>query len=178
MSRFVTAYIGLGANLGQPLRQLQSALRLLDHSAGIRLQAVSRFYDSPALVVPGSPAQPDYINAVARVQTAMSPRWLLRRLLQIERRLGRTRDRRWAARTLDLDLLLYGRQRLRLPELTVPHEEMHKRAFVLYPLRDVAPGLLLPGLGPLQQWLNHCDGRGVTVRCGMTGTTNQNSKHV
>jgi 2-amino-4-hydroxy-6-hydroxymethyldihydropteridine diphosphokinase len=159
----VTAYIGLGANLGFPVQQLQQALWRLQNSDGVRLTAISNFYRSKALLLPGSPPQPDYINAVARISTSLPPRWLLRRLLYVEQKLGRTRERRWAPRTLDLDLLCYGRQRLRQPDLTLPHAEIHKRAFVLYPLRDIATDLVLPGLGPLQRLLQYCDCSGVTL---------------
>jgi 2-amino-4-hydroxy-6-hydroxymethyldihydropteridine diphosphokinase len=162
-SNQTTAYIGLGANLGFPAQQLQHALWWLNNSAGIQLTAISSFYRSKALLQPGSPPQPDYINAAARLKTSLPPRWLLQRLLYVEQKLGRTRDLRWAPRTVDLDLLLYGEQRLQLPGLIVPHAEMHKRAFVLYPLRDIASELTLPGLGPLQRLLQRCDCSGITL---------------
>ncbi|MBN1379171.1 MAG: 2-amino-4-hydroxy-6-hydroxymethyldihydropteridine diphosphokinase [Gammaproteobacteria bacterium] len=162
-SNRITAYIGLGANLGHPLRQIENALWRLDNSAGIQVIAVSDFYRSKALLAPDAAPQPDYINAAALLKTSLPVRWLLQRLLFIEQKLGRTRGQRWAPRTLDLDLLLYGQQRYQLPNLTVPHAAIHKRAFVLYPLRDLAPNLVVPGLGSLQRLLRRCDRSEITV---------------
>jgi 2-amino-4-hydroxy-6-hydroxymethyldihydropteridine diphosphokinase len=164
ISTWITAYIGLGANLGQPARQIEKALWELHHSDGVRVLAVSRFYRSKALLVSQAPPQPDYINAVAKLRTSLPARCLLNRLQRIERKLGRTRIYRWAPRTLDLDLLLYGHQKIQKPDLIVPHKEIHKRAFVLYPLHDIAPDLILPELGPLQKLLRYCDTSGLHVK--------------
>jgi 2-amino-4-hydroxy-6-hydroxymethyldihydropteridine diphosphokinase len=108
--------------------------------------------------------QPDYVNAAAALRTSLGPRALLRRLRAIERRHGRRRhaaDTRNAPRTLDLDVLLFGRRRLRLRELTVPHPRMHLRAFVLTPLLDIAPGVRIPGRGSAQRWLRRARGQPV-----------------
>lgn len=102
--------------------------------------------------------QPDYINAVAWVETALAPGDLLRALLEIERQHGRIRQRHWGPRTLDLDLLLYGQLRVDEPDLIVPHPGLHKRSFVLYPLHEIAPpDLEIPGLGAVQALFAGCD---------------------
>ncbi|HEY1329686.1 MAG TPA: 2-amino-4-hydroxy-6-hydroxymethyldihydropteridine diphosphokinase [Casimicrobiaceae bacterium] len=142
------AYIGLGSNLAHPRRQVARALRAMARLPRTRVVAVSRNYRSAPIGASGP--QPDYVNAVAAVRTALAPRALLRRLLSIERRQGRQRARetpRNAARTLDLDLLLYERRRMRGAALTLPHPRMHERAFVLRPLLDVAPHARIPGRG-------------------------------
>jgi 2-amino-4-hydroxy-6-hydroxymethyldihydropteridine diphosphokinase len=141
------AYIGLGSNLDHPRRQIARALRALGRLPRTRLVAVSRNYATEPIGATGP--QPDFVNAVARVATALSPRALLAALLAIERRQRRRREpgRRNAPRTIDLDLLLYGRRRVRVPHLVVPHPRMHERAFVLRPLADVAPTLVVPGRG-------------------------------
>lgn len=154
-------YIGMGSNLGRPALQLRAALGRLRRLPGTRLAAVSPLYRSAPLTPPGASAggdgQPDYLNAVAALDTVLPPRRLLYCLQAIEHRQARVRAYRWAPRTLDLDILLYGRRRIRSPELTVPHAELHRRAFVLYPLQDIAPRLQIPGSGPLSVWLKRCD---------------------
>lgn len=150
------AFVGLGSNLAHPRRQLAKALAGLDAFAGVRVLAVSHSYVTAPI---GGPPQPDYFNAVALIDTTLSPRALLARLQAIERRQHRRRDRatpRNAPRTLDLDLLLYGARRMRTPPLTVPHPRMHERAFVLKPLTDIAPAIRIPGRG-----LARCFLRGV-----------------
>lgn len=141
------AYVALGSNLAHPRRQLARATADLSRLPRTRVVAVSPNYVTEPLGT--EEAQPDYVNAVAVVRTALSPRALLARLNAIERRHGRRRDARArnAARTLDLDLLLYGRRRIDVPHLSVPHPRMHERAFVLRPLADVAPALSIPGRG-------------------------------
>ena len=141
------AYIGLGSNLADPRRQLAKALARLDALDGVRVLAVSPSYATAPI---GGAPQPDYVNAVALVSTSLAPRTLLGRLHAIERRQRRRRDARTprnAARTLDLDLLLYGARRIRSPQLTVPHPRMHDRAFVLKPLTDLDPAARIPGRG-------------------------------
>lgn len=141
--RFMTlAYIGLGSNLQEPARQLHAALASLAETPGItRLQA-SPFYRSVAI---GPGEQPDYVNAVAAIDTSLSPLSLLDVLQAIEQTQGRVRGTiRWTARTLDLDLLLYGDQIIDNDRLFVPHPRMHERNFVLRPLLDLAPDLRLP----------------------------------
>jgi 2-amino-4-hydroxy-6-hydroxymethyldihydropteridine diphosphokinase len=141
------AFIGLGSNLVHPRRQLARALARLDRLDGVRVLAVSPHYVTAPI---GGLPQPDYVNAVARVETTLSPRALLARLHAIERRQQRRRDAstpRNAPRTLDLDLLLYGALRIRSPQLSIPHPRMHERAFVLRPLTDVMPTVTIPGHG-------------------------------
>ena len=142
------AAVGLGSNLDHPRRQLARAVRALARLPRTRVLAVSPNYVSAPVGTSGP--QPDYVNAVALLDTELSARALLRRLLAIERRQRRRRDPRGPAkapRTLDLDLLLFGRRRVRVPGLVVPHPRMHERAFVLRPLADVAPAATIPGRG-------------------------------
>ena len=142
------AYVGLGSNLAHPRRQLARALARLARIPRTRMVAVSRNFKSAP--IGATEPQPDYVNAVALLSTSLSPRALLARLLAIERRHGRRRTadmRPNAARPLDLDLLLYGRVRMRLAALALPHPRMHERAFVLRPLIDVAPTTTIPGHG-------------------------------
>ena len=142
------AFVGLGSNLAHPRRQIARALRALARAAGVRLLAVSPSYVS-APVGCAAP-QPDYVNGVAALKTTLGARALLATLHRLERRQHRRRadePQRNAPRTLDLDLLLFGRRRLRLPGLTVPHPRMHERAFVLRPLADIAANVTIPGRG-------------------------------
>ncbi len=150
MSAAVTACIGLGANLGDAAATLRAAFDAIAELAGTRLVAASPLYVTPAW---GLEDQPDFVNAAARVETALAPAALLAALLEIERRFGRDRSReqRWGPRTLDLDLLLYGDAVIDLPGLQVPHPRLHERAFALVPLADVAPGLHIAGHGPVQE---------------------------
>ena len=144
------AYVGLGSNLGHPRRQLARALAALARLPRTRLVAASPNYASAP--VGTASAQPDYVNAVALLDTALAPRALLERLLSIEHRQRRRRmpGVRNAPRTLDLDLLLLGRRRMHVESLALPHPRMHERAFVLRPLADLAPGAVIPGHGPAQ----------------------------
>lgn len=145
-SGVVTAYVGLGANLGDPRAALGHALDALVAGAGDG-DAVecSPLYRSAPVEASG----PDFLNAVARLPTRLTARRLLQLLLAIEHDHGRARPFRNAPRTLDLDLLLYGDQVIDEPGLTVPHPRMHRRAFVLRPLADLAPHLDIPGHGPI-----------------------------
>ena len=138
----IRCYIGLGSNLQDPALQLQRATEALRRLPQSRLLAVSPHYRSPA-VGPGD--QPDYRNAVAALDTDLEPLALLDQLQAIEQAQGRVRTVRWAARTLDLDLLLYGDRVIADARLTVPHPRIAERAFVLRPLADLAAGLMLPG---------------------------------
>jgi len=140
----VRAYIGLGSNLADPVAQVKQALDALASVSSSTLIARSRLYQSPALVKPGCAAQPDYINAVAALDTALSSTELLTALQALEQQQGRVRCERWSARTLDLDLLLYGQQTLQTPTLTLPHYALTERAFVVLPLLEIAPDLVLP----------------------------------
>lgn len=146
MADTVDAFVALGSNLDEPRGQV---LRAMDALAGLpetRLWARSRLYASPPM--DGTP-QPDYVNAVAWLRTTLAPRALLDALLGIEQAHGRDRGQRWAARTLDLDLLLYGGAVIDEPGLRIPHPGLTTRAFVLYPLAELVPQLEVPGAGPL-----------------------------
>lgn len=138
------AYIGVGSNLDQPRAQVESALDELAQLPQSRLAARSSLYRSAPL---GYEAQPEFINAVARLDTELGAGELLAELQAIEARHGRRRSFANAPRPLDLDLLLFGDERISLPELSVPHPRMHERAFVLLPLIEIAPGAQIPGRG-------------------------------
>lgn len=147
-------YIGLGSNLAEPVQQLGAALAALDRLPDCRLAAVSSLYASDPL---GPPDQPRYVNAVAALDCALAPLQLLDALQGIEREQGRVRKaERWGPRTLDLDILLFGDLQLDEERLSVPHYHMHARAFVLYPLAEIAPDLRLPDGRPLQALLDAC----------------------
>ncbi|WP_372748616.1 2-amino-4-hydroxy-6-hydroxymethyldihydropteridine diphosphokinase [Litorivivens sp.] len=137
----VRCYLGLGSNQADPQGQLSQALDRLAGTPGLHNLRCSRFYGSKA-VGPGE--QADYVNAVASVDTLLSPLALLDTLQQIENLHGRVRDVRWGPRTLDLDLLLYGEQTINTARLVVPHPRLAQRAFVLVPLAELAPDLTLP----------------------------------
>ncbi len=141
----IAAYVGLGANLGDLWRTLQAALADLADVPGLTLEAVSGAWRSAPVGCEG----PDYLNAVARVRTTLSPLSLLAALQAIELRHGRERPFVNAPRTLDLDLLLYGDESIALDRLVVPHPRLHQRAFVLRPLLELDPALTAPGLGAL-----------------------------
>ncbi|MDP2714965.1 2-amino-4-hydroxy-6-hydroxymethyldihydropteridine diphosphokinase [Rheinheimera sp.] len=135
-------YIGLGANLDEPVEQLQQAVQALKQLAHSKLVTVSGFYGSKPM---GPQDQPDYVNAVAAIDTTLGAEQLLDALQQIEQQQGRKRKaERWGPRTLDLDILLYGDQVIATERLTVPHYGLRVREFVLYPLHDIAPQLSLP----------------------------------
>ncbi|MDD2759982.1 MAG: 2-amino-4-hydroxy-6-hydroxymethyldihydropteridine diphosphokinase [Methylomonas sp.] len=150
----VEAYVGLGSNLGQPMQQVLSAAKELAALEAVEQIALSPLYGSKPV---GPQDQPDYINAVMRIKTRLSPLDLLGECQAIENAHGRLRLMRWGARTLDLDVLLYGDSRIELSDLVVPHPQLPNRAFVLYPLADVAPrDLSVPGLGSLAELLAAC----------------------
>ena len=139
----VVAYIGLGANIGDPRQQLKEALARLAATEEVEVVKVSSFYLNPPL---GPPDQPWYVNAVAQVRTRLTPEELLRVLHRVERELGRVRRERWGPRLIDLDLILYNGVILSGLDLRLPHPEMHRRSFVLVPLAEVAPQAWHPAL--------------------------------
>ena len=151
-------FIGLGANLGERALVLRQALNALSGLPETRLVAVSSAY----LSVPVDAGGPDYLNAVAEFDTAMSPSDLLVAMQAIERAHGRERPFLNAPRTLDLDLLLFGDAQIATAELTVPHPRLHQRAFVLLPLLALVPGLHAPGLGRLARYLPQVAGQEIT----------------
>jgi 2-amino-4-hydroxy-6-hydroxymethyldihydropteridine diphosphokinase len=132
----VIAYIGIGANLGDPKKQLAQAIARLNEAEEVEVMRVSEFYLTPPL---GPPGQPWYVNAAVQVKTRLTPEELLRVLIGIETAMGRVRGERWGPRLIDLDLLLYNGEIVAGPELTIPHPEMQRRAFVLAPLAEIAP---------------------------------------
>jgi 2-amino-4-hydroxy-6-hydroxymethyldihydropteridine diphosphokinase len=140
------AYVGLGANLGDRAAMLRAALEQLEGEPDVEIAAVSAFRETEPV---GLLDQPRFLNAAAAVDTELSARELLDRLLAIERRLGRTRTgARFGPRTIDLDLLLYGDEVIAEPGLEVPHPRLHERLFALEPLVELEPRLVVPGLGP------------------------------
>jgi 2-amino-4-hydroxy-6-hydroxymethyldihydropteridine diphosphokinase len=147
------AFIGLGSNLEDPLSQLRRAFSDLDNLPDTRLIAQSSLYRSAPI---GYLNQPDFVNAVAKIETNLTPQALLQALLDIEHQHGRERTYRNAPRTLDLDLLLYDDLQLHEHGLTIPHPQMHLRAFVLQPLLEIAPDIVIPGTGQAQRALQAC----------------------
>jgi len=142
------AYIGVGANLGDREATIRAALAALDATPGIRVVAVSSFRETEPV---GYVDQPQFLNAAAAVETELDARGLLDALLAVERGLGRTREGpRFGPRTIDLDLLLFGDVEVDEPGLTVPHPRLHERAFVLEPLTELDPEMVVPGRGPLE----------------------------
>lgn len=136
----VRTFLGLGANLGDRVAALAEAARRL-RGPDLRVLRGSRVYESPPW---GRTEQPPFLNQVIEVETSLSPGALLQRCHEVERALGRVRAERWGPRTIDIDVLLYDDLQVQTPDLVVPHPEMRRRAFVLVPLAEIAPGLRLP----------------------------------
>ena len=154
LNETVIAYIGLGSNLANPIEQIRSARSMCAALPGVQELAFSSLYASPPM---GPKDQPDYVNAVMSVLTDVSALSLLHNLQRIEHERGRVRTgERWTARTLDLDLLLYGEQCINTPELTLPHPGLASRAFVLYPLFEIAPDLNVPVFGLIADLVAKC----------------------
>src|SRR5690625_1017333 len=151
-----TAYIGLGANLGDARQTLEAAASALGQQEGIQLLALSAFYRSAPVAATG----PDYVNAVAQINTNLTAHELLAALQAIEQQFGRQRPYPNAPRTLDLDLLLFGQETINSANLIVPHPRMHLRAFVLQPLADLAPTLQL-AQGSLPDLLAACSDQAI-----------------
>jgi 2-amino-4-hydroxy-6-hydroxymethyldihydropteridine diphosphokinase len=147
------AYVGIGSNLDDPHAQVTRAFDALAQLPRTRLSARSSLYRSAPL---GYAAQPDFVNAVAALDTELGAEELLRELQAIEAQHARQRSFANAPRTLDLDLLLYGDAKIDSPALIVPHPRMHERAFVLHPLLEIAPAAEIPGRGPASRYLAAC----------------------
>jgi 2-amino-4-hydroxy-6-hydroxymethyldihydropteridine diphosphokinase len=147
------AYVGIGSNLDDPAHHVRSALAELDELPHTRVVRQSSLYRSAPM---GYAAQPEFVNAVAQLETGLPAERLLAELQEIEARHGRRRSFANAPRTLDLDVLLYGDAVVDLPALKIPHPRMHERAFVLAPLLDIAPDLSLPQHGPIRSLLASC----------------------
>ncbi|HEX6734836.1 MAG TPA: 2-amino-4-hydroxy-6-hydroxymethyldihydropteridine diphosphokinase [Azonexus sp.] len=144
------AYVALGANLGDPASTVRAAFGALANLPDSRVLRCSSLYRTAPV---GVVDQPEFINAVALLETTLAPQRLLAELLDIECRFGRQRAEKNGPRTLDLDLLLYDERCIELPELILPHPRLHLRAFVLLPLAEIAPDLVLPGRGRIAAWL-------------------------
>jgi 2-amino-4-hydroxy-6-hydroxymethyldihydropteridine diphosphokinase len=149
------AYIALGSNLDDPVQQVRDGIADLASIPDTTVETCSPLYRSSPV---GPQDQPDFINAVVRLETTLTAITLLRHMQSIELKHGRRRDgQRWGPRTLDLDLLLYGDETIAGEELRVPHPEMARRAFVLRPLLDIAPAIRIPGLGPARELIDGLD---------------------
>lgn len=144
-----TAYIGLGANLGEPVKAIRAAFEAIERLPSVQALARSPLYGSAPIDSSG----PDYVNAAMMVSTRLTPQELLARLQAIEIEHGRDRPYRNAPRSLDLDLLMHGERVIDSADLILPHPRMHERAFVLRPLHDIAPELVIPGQGPIARLL-------------------------
>jgi 2-amino-4-hydroxy-6-hydroxymethyldihydropteridine diphosphokinase len=156
---WVTAFVALGSNLAEPRRQLHAAFNALACLPETQLIACSSLYASAPV---GYADQPDFVNAVAAIRTALAPRALLDQLLELERAQGRVREFANAPRTLDLDIVLYGEQAIHEPGLSVPHPRMHERAFVVVPLAEIAADAVVPGRGCVRDLLAGVDAASVT----------------
>ncbi|KAF3982200.1 MAG: 2-amino-4-hydroxy-6-hydroxymethyldihydropteridine diphosphokinase [Methylococcales symbiont of Hymedesmia sp. n. MRB-2018] len=156
----IEVYIGLGSNLQQPKQQIKQARLAIAKQKNIKEAGFSSLYTSPPM---GSQDQPDYVNAVMKIVTSLSAIKLLRVLQSIEHQQGRVRKaEQWGARTLDLDLLLYGDQQIEHPDLIVPHVGLTERAFVLYPLQEITQtDLHIPSKGMLKHLLAQCPLKGL-----------------
>ncbi len=153
-----TAYVALGANLGDPATTVRAAFAALANLPESRVVRCSSLYRTAPV---GITEQPEFVNAVTELATDLAPEALLDALLEIEQRFGRIRAERNGPRTLDLDLLLYGDQFVDLPRLILPHPRLHLRAFVLQPLAEIAPDLKIPGRGTVAAWLPAVANQGI-----------------
>lgn len=162
------ACVALGANIGEPLRQIEAGFVALAALPGTRLLARSSLYRSAPV---GYADQPDFINAVALIETTLAPHALLDAVLNIERVNGRVREFPNAPRTLDLDIVLYGDVVLQEPGLTIPHARMLERAFVMVPLAEIAPDTVVPGRGKISDLVAHVDAGSVAQLQKIAGTT-------
>lgn len=152
------AAISLGSNLGESPIILEKALQTLEQTSVIIIEKISSWYET----LPVGPAQPNYINGCAIIQTQLSPQNLLTTLLEIETKFGRIRAERWGARTLDLDLILYENLIFNTPQLQIPHPRMKERAFVLLPLAEIAPNWIEPVTGKtITELLKEIDKSGI-----------------
>ncbi|EAS43376.1 2-amino-4-hydroxy-6-hydroxymethyldihydropteridine diphosphokinase [Photobacterium profundum] len=157
----IRSYIAIGSNLGDPISQAMSAIKALKQIPAITVVAESSLYSSTPM---GPQNQPDYINAVVAIDTTLTPLELLNATQAIELEHGRVRkDERWGPRTLDLDIILYGDLEHHCERLTVPHYGMKVREFVLYPLAEIIPDLILPDSTALSQLLTQVDRNGLAI---------------
>jgi 2-amino-4-hydroxy-6-hydroxymethyldihydropteridine diphosphokinase len=154
----VRVYVALGSNLGDPAARVRAGAQALGKLPGTRLVRCSSLYHTAPV---GIIDQPDFINAVCEADTSLPAGAFMQALLDIEHAQGRQRDIPGGPRTLDLDLLLYGELACDEPGLTLPHPRLHERAFVLYPLSEIAPGLNIPGRGQVETLLAGCAGQAI-----------------
>ncbi len=152
------AFIGLGSNLQDPVSQLQRAVTAINELPDTRVLNNSSLYRSAPLGCVAQPGleNPDFVNAVVKIETTILPQDLLQALLDIEQQHGRERTFRNAPRTLDLDVLLYDDMQMHEQGLTIPHPQMHMRAFVLEPLLEISPEATIPGIGSAKLALDNC----------------------
>lgn len=159
----VISYIGIGSNQADPVKQAKQAIEALQSLPESQLITCSSLYSSCPM---GPQNQPDYVNAVAKLKTQLSALELLDELQKIELAQGRERkENRWGPRTLDLDIILYGNEKINTTRLTIPHYGMKAREFVLYPLLEIAPDLILPDATVLSQLISLCDKNGLSIIC-------------
>ena len=154
-----TVYIGLGSNLNSPYTQVNAAINALQTLPNTQLVSHSPWYQSKAI----GPEQPDYINGVAKLATSLAPIELLNTLQAIEQAHHRVRKEHWGPRTLDLDILLWGDITIKTDRLLVPHPYLEERNFVLLPLNDIAPELILPNQKPIAELVHSCDKNGISL---------------
>jgi len=155
-----TAYLSMGSNLGDRLELLRSGVKGLAATPGVRVVKLSSIYETTPVGVTG---QPDYLNLVAAIETELTPYELLRTCLAIEKENGRERSVRWGPRTLDLDILLYDDVHMETDDLVIPHPRMKERAFVLVPLLEIEPEIVVLGQ-PASDWLDQIPDKGQKVR--------------
>ena len=148
------AYIGLGSNLSNPLEQLKIALKTLSSLHQTSILKTASFYGSKPL---GPQDQPDFVNSVCKIQTELSPQALLEELQAIEKAQGRIKKRRWGERLIDLDILLYDDCIIETENLMIPHAQIALRDFVLVPLNEISPGLVIPNKGDIQSLIEQLD---------------------
>ena len=153
-----TVYIGLGSNMGSPKEHITTAIKELSNIQSTHTKKVSSLYKSKPV---GPSGQDDYINAVAELETELTPLELLSGLQSIENEHGRVRKERWGARTLDLDILMFGDEIIQNDQLTVPHIELPNRSFVLVPLAEINSDCHIPGKGPISHLLKNVDQHGL-----------------
>ena len=153
MAKPVTAYIGLGGNVGDVFTNMQSALHTLNSNEQISVRSISNLYKTPPW---GIEDQDWFLNACASIETELSAQELLNQCLETEKTLKRVRDVRWGPRTIDLDVLIFGQEVIEEDKLQIPHPRMHERAFVLKPMADIAPQLMLRDKN-ISQWLAEID---------------------
>lgn len=146
-------FIGIGSNLNSPVKQIEKAFKLISTYSKIKIISKSSMYISKPLEFKD---QPDYINCVISVVTKLTPYELLKTLQEVERNQGRVRKEKWGARTIDLDILLYGNEKISDKELTIPHPEIYKRHFVVYPLAEISNNLVFPDNQHISEVIKKC----------------------